>query len=809
MAANVKIAVNLDATQATQLATQLGQQLAEASINASNVYVDSSGAKTMTQQSKELNRILNEIIITVQQLNISLAKTGKMMQEINRGAAGGGRASLFGDYSQLKNESKDVFDTIIKQSEETIEKVKQGVKPVVEEATKPVENLGNAAQKAGEQGEKAAKDAASAAAGLLGKKRELNTFAAVANQLFSPITIAVLAFEAAIKVATYAWNNLTESTNKMITRAQTAIKSIQHKTKSVEAQTKSATQLIKQLQDLNSIENRTIDQNRLAESIVAKLNKQYKDLNITLDETTGKYRGLYQAQILIDQRNKRAQVNALRQQMQSQRDIVNAALKNAFGSGISLDQTVNGSDFFTLAEKIGGTLGSQNADILANKWNTHDLQKQLEVIDQLIQGLSSSESVIKSGPEARQALQVLIDYRKQLQELNSIDSQIVEANKRLAESFKEQADALKKTLDEVNQLNKSLEQNQRTNSLAGLDPEDRANALRAEVEQLEKRNKALQDAKKAGEEQTIDKRLTSNDDRRRLERQQGQLKKIQDSITAKQQQIEQKRQQIANLVTKANSIQTWDAVGGVVMEDTQALAKQSKYIEDAKKLKWEVDDIQASIVAKQKEFNTLQQQANETQKEYQKSKEITLEHEQALAELDKEHAQNMLDIQAKEQEIAQIEKQLAEERAAAELKAWQLQQERIAKYDQYVNGLFRKQNQTLNEILGKKKESLLLETRLNAQKMLGRKLTEEELAKLEEYVQLDQLINQYRNNQKLNIGSGTNVITNQIASKGGYASSIVIDRSVDINKQILDVQKSQSQTLKQIKNLTEKNSVIQ
>jgi hypothetical protein len=44
-------------------------------------------------------------------------------------------------------------------------------------------------------------------------------------------------------------------------------------------------------------------------------------------------------------------------------------------------------------------------------------------------------------------MQALIDYRKQLQDLNSIDTQIIDAENRLTEAFKAQKDALKATRD--------------------------------------------------------------------------------------------------------------------------------------------------------------------------------------------------------------------------------------------------------------------------------------------------------------------------------------------------------------------------
>ena len=110
---------------------------------------------------------------------------------------------------------------------------------------------------------------------------------------------------------------------------------------------------------------------------------------ITLDETTGKYNNLYEAQIKVDELNKEQQARGLRAQAQAQRGNINAALKKAFGSGIELGKPIDGDDLFTIAEKIGSTFGAQNADVLAKKWGPGtDLKTMRDVVFQLQQGLA-------------------------------------------------------------------------------------------------------------------------------------------------------------------------------------------------------------------------------------------------------------------------------------------------------------------------------------------------------------------------------------------------------------------------------------
>ena len=58
----------------------------------------------------------------------------------------------------------------------------------------------------------------------------------------------------------------------------------------------------------------------------------------------------------------------------------------------------------------------------------------------------------------------------------------------------------------------------------------------------------------------------------------------------------------------------------------------------------------------------------------------------------------------------------------------------------------------------------------------------------------------------IQVGQGT--ITNELARRGGFASSVVTDTSLDVNTQILAVQKAQESLLKQIDAEIKKLGVI-
>lgn len=689
----------------------------------------------------------------------------------------------------------------------------------VKNVTNGLNNIQDAAKKTGQVIEKTtteqAKNATKSMKGVTDQfGKGLGQIRGFLSGAVSWWTALIIAVELATKTLKYFFDNLTQSTTKMTTRGQNAVKVAELSKKKVQQETKAAQDLITKLIELNKAQSLNADQQRLADSIVAKLNRQYKDLGITLDQTTGKYKGLYQAQREIDQRNNKVQANALNNQIRGQRDVINAALKTAFGKEINLGKNVSGRDFLTLAQELGGSLDTWNVDALAQKWNTKDISKQLEVIDQLIGGISSGEQFMQNASAVRDAMQQLVDYKKQLQDLNSIDTQIVEAEDRLTNALKEQRDVLKSTREETEKLNKSYEDQQRANSLAGLDPEDRANALRSEVEQLKKKNEELQKTKQIQEEQSRYINLDANVDRRELTNTNQKRKEAEKRIAEIRSQIDEAVRQQNKNRQKYDDFEIHSGVRDPDILNAQ-LAQRQKFRD--KELQYYAQEkvLQTQLVKAQKQLNELNEIATQYQNAYAQSESKRLQHQQSIADLDKERAENINEIQAKEKEIAQIEAQLAKERADAELKAWQAEQQRIKNYSDFVNDLMKKQIEGLNDILGKKKDNLLLELQINAEKVRGRKLTEEEVTALKSYVDVMTLQDQFKANEKLNIQSN-GVISNDIARKGGWASSVVVDRAQDINKQILDVQKSQvdlmsklNETMKTSNDLLKQFSVIQ
>ena len=102
------------------------------------------------------------------------------------------------------------------------------------------------------------------------------------------------------------------------------------------------------------------------------------------------------------------------------------------------------------------------------------------------------------------------------------------------------------------------------------------------------------------------------------------------------------------------------------------------------------------------------------------------------------------------------------------------------------------------------KEAAQLEALRNAEKTKGSTLTEEEIAQVKKLSDL-----QYElANMNMNVSIGRGTMTNELASRGGFASSVVTDSKTDVNNQILTVQKAQEALLRQIETELKKMGVI-
>ena len=101
------------------------------------------------------------------------------------------------------------------------------------------------------------------------------------------------------------------------------------------------------------------------------------------------------------------------------------------------------------------------------------------------------------------------------------------------------------------------------------------------------------------------------------------------------------------------------------------------------------------------------------------------------------------------------------------------------------------------------KQAAELEAIRNAEKAKGAKLTEEEAKQVKKLASLQYDLANLNTSVQF-----TGTMTNELASRGGFSSSVVSDDRYDVNQQILTVQKAQEALLRQIETELKKMGVI-
>ena len=720
-------------------------------------------------------------------------------------------------------------------------------------------------------------------------KRAIGEIGKFASGMLSWWTALIVAVELATKTFTYFFNNLTESIPKLLAKMQNLVGITDKQVKAFEKDKKETGELRTALQTLASKQSLTNAEQLYAQSIIEKLNKRYKDLKITIDQTTGAIKGLADAEVIMNQEDRKRELNLTKRQIFAQRQLANAKLAETFGTGdVSLDKGVEGRDFFTFAENTFGDLSQLDRDRLAKRWNQGDLKQKRKILEDLATDYSNNKQIVTNITGAIEALDRLIELQQKFNDLNSAGSLIIaNENKQLdknKDTVQQIADLKEKTQKAQQSLAKAQEE-EYFNSLES--NEQKADYIKGKLDQLtQAANKVREDIKKAEEQakhstymkdvatsQTsgLKGQIDQNDSSvSKLRKNIAELYKDFKKVTGKdfkldflsvqnqkeiKKRIQQIKKQIESIEYYHYRVDTTD-----LREEQTNLAKQLEIIES-------INSINKDIAGFEHQREQLTTQLNESLQAGNAAEEERLQTEKTLGELNAAQAEKELEIQEKKTQLAALQKAISEQKLAQEQKMQEIydnyeaqldnlnkseedialetalinaqkakgieltdqQIEKITKYveqlqrmkeirdeqqkTEKVQNIFKgyEQNQTIAylKLVGAQKEAVLLEAKLNAQKAKGAALTEDELKALEGYLDTQQLINEAMNQIQGPKIMSNGTITNELAAKGGFASSVVTDRAQDINAQILKTTNKQYDVQKQIKDAVEKYGVIQ
>lgn len=568
--------------------------------------------------------------------------------------------------------------------------------------------------------------------------------------LLSPIGLATAAIAALGTLAVKVWDMMTVSAEEYAMKASNAVEKANKNLEETFKQQEADSSYLERLKELSQAENMSNAMKMEAAELISLLTKRYGDLGISIDMATGKIIGLDEAQRAFLKRQQQMKVDAAQININAQKMVVDSATENAIGKR-NINAHVTPFEF-------GDATKSANVS-RAEKWNKGGLEGKLEVANDMMQNATSSKNIEKWQ-------KLIIEIEKLMlaqKELNSIVEYGERSEKAYAEALKKRS---QQTINAATASHKqaaersktSREQAQEKDHYESLSNEDKISYKESEsIKELEKR-------------QDLTESIIANEEK---------LK----SLKEKQKELES-----AAGKGNANVDKEYVKVGEEIAKINESIAKAEAERQESLTKTYNIEKEIAALKKKSSDYYTSQKDSLNQEIDIAKMKLNGLNDEIAKYKLI-----NDLKTKGITKDEAEIEAILKKQR---ELGALNLQNDLKSKGENL-------QLQAM-KAAGFGKEAAQLEALRNAEKTKGSKLTEEEIAQVKKLSDL-----QYElANMNMNVSIGRGTMTNELASRGGFASSVVTDSKTDVNNQILTVQKAQEALLKQIEAELKKMGVI-
>lgn len=568
--------------------------------------------------------------------------------------------------------------------------------------------------------------------------------------LLSPIGLATAAIAALGTLAVKVWDIMTVSAEEYAMKASNAVDKANKNLEETFKQQEADSGYLERLKELSQAENMSNAMKMEAAELISLLTKRYGDLGVSIDMATGKITGLDEAQRTFLKRQQQMKVDAAKISVNAQKMAADSATESALGIR-NVNAQVTPYYFGDATKSVNVTR--------ADKWNSGGLEGKLAVANSMAQNATTAKDIEKWQ-------KLIIEIEKLMlaqKELNSIVEYGERSEKAYAEALKKRS---QQTINAATASHKqaaersktSREQAQEKDHYESLSNEDKISYKESEsIKELEKR-------------QDLTESIIANEEK---------LK----SLKEKQKELES-----AAGKGNANVDKEYVKVGEEIAKINESIAKAEAERQESLTKTYNIEKEIAALKKKSSDYYTSQKDSLNQEIDIAKMKLNGLNDEIAKYKLI-----NDLKTKGITKDEAEIEAILKKQR---ELGALNLQNDLKSKGENL-------QLQAM-KAAGFGKEAAQLEALRNAEKTKGSKLTEEEIAQVKKLSDL-----QYElANMNMNVSIGRGTMTNELASRGGFASSVVTDSKTDVNNQILTVQKAQEALLKQIEAELKKMGVI-
>ena len=709
------------------------------------------------------------------------------------------RAKISLDSSELKKG--------LNQAEQSVKKTGQEMS----NATKKLDNFGDNADRAVRAIDSVGGALGQASTGISGLAGDL------IDLVKNPMSAAIAAITALVAVGVKLWDKLTLSAEEYAKKASFEFEQAQKKFNDLINTQKEDSGYLDRLKEISQEENISNALKIEAISIIQSLTDRYGDLGISIDLTTGKIHGLDEGMAKANKKMSEFAKEAKRLELRKAESVADSKIGLIYkGRGVY--------SHFTPFDFGGQSFGTS----MAHRWAGYDVSNK-GGIENLATNRRSSEIVKNMAKQ-------ILDLRKKMGEVINPDSE--EFNPRALKFLKQREDGLKNLIrlqlklevankiasetagdDELSQkwrdaslaIQELILKQKEYNELARegdktgtLSPEEMAihaskvSKTKSDTEAQRQRQKQYsEDADTLRENQRIDD-VSGGDKLKKVEQK---INVVADLKIASKNTLNELEQELAPVQQKINELLTKTKAGLITPEETKELLSLSEKIAD---LNLKIETSKADIIKYEFEEVKLAQEKNAIEKERKKHIDdilLSLENESDILSL----RINGLDDEAEKLELINQLKSKGVELSNEDL-------QKIIDKKKELNSLklrdyFQNENKSL-DIQGMKengelKDALRLEVLRNAEKIKGGKLTEEELKNVERLADRQfELQNrsgkgeENRYKQTLNIRGE---LTNDLARRGGFTSSVVSDPMRSINQQLLQIQKYQNNILSSIR----------
>ena len=694
-----------------------------------------------------------------------------------------------------------------------LNQAEQAVKKTGQEmanATKKLDNFGDNADRAVRAIDSVGGALGQASTGISGLAGDL--IALVKN----PMAAAIAAITALVAVGVKLWDKLTLSAEEYAKKASFEFEQAQKKFNDLTNAQKEDSGYLDRLKEISQEENISNSLKTEAISIIQSLTDRYGDLGISIDVTTGKIHGLDEGMAKANKKMSEFAKEAKRIELRKAESVANSKI-GLIDKGRGLYSNFTPFDFgghsygTALAHKWAGSelsneggieklaINSRNSEIVNMAKQILDLRKKMgEVINPDSEEFNPKS--LQFLKQREEGLKNLIRLQFKLEVANEMASETAKSSD-LSEKWREASLAIQEVILKQKEYNELAREGDKTGTIS---PEEIAIHV-ANVSKTQRNIEEQRQKQKQYSEETNalieNQRIEDDSGGDKLKKVEQKIDVVADLKIESQNTLKDLEQELAPVQENINALLKKTKAGLITPEETQELLSLT---EESANLNLKIETSKANIIKYEFEEVKLAQEKNAIEKERKKHIDdilLSLENESDILSL----RINGLDDEAEELELINQLKSKGVELSNEDLRI--IIDKKKALNSLKLRDYFQNENKSL-DIQGMKengelREVLRLEVLRNAEKIKGGKLTKEELKNVERLAdrqfELQNRsgkieLNGYK--QTLNIRGE---LTNELARRGGFTSSVVSDPMWTINQQLLQVQKSQNNILSSIR----------